>query len=472
MNREYFEQIAAEFTAKVAVSISAQLKSSIFASPLSARTPDLCMLWHPVYRNKNRSRLLANLLISLFVSCLKGLVRLVCNFKPFGFLISGHIKSTLLVVTSTCAHQTKRGNFKTDYVSTGEDDALFVFGPVSFLGTKVTRITKLPFKTKFLFSLDLSKNGLSAFFSINGNFFDKLLLLLKWLSWVCAAEWLYFFYLDSSLSQILRKYKIRKIGCIHEMHAYSRTVWMVADRYEAERHTVQHASISKGKRWYFPYPAEIAAGLVLPNVMYIYNDSVRQLLDPYYKNTKFILGCSSRYSHWKGVKKSKEKGTFYLFVGALAGFDNSALILSVDTFLARSVRRMPVRLRLHPVAQLSPWMRAWIKNKLRDHEIELSNDTSLKKDLDCASIVIGMSTTVLEEALLLGRPVIQLTHPDYLQFIDLDGTNGVTNRNYKDISGIDLFDIESHEVEPDGMRGKLGLNHPEVTYKVLFGYGC
>jgi hypothetical protein len=45
-----------------------------------------------------------------------------------------------------------------------------------------------------------------------------------------------------------------------------------------------------------------------------------------------------------------------------------------------------------------------------------------------------MSTTVLEEALLLGCPVVQLTHPDYLQYIDLQGIKGAAMTGYQDLT--------------------------------------
>jgi len=181
MSRDDFEQIAGEFIAKVAVSANEQLKSSIFASPLSARIPDSCMLWHPVYRNKNRSRLFVRLLISLFVGCLGGFVRLVRDFKsPLGYVISGRLNNAVLVITSRSAYHGKNGEFKTAYVSTGQEDGIFVFGPVSFLGAKATRIPHVVFKRKLLLTIDLLRCGICAFGGIRGGLFDKILLCLHY----------------------------------------------------------------------------------------------------------------------------------------------------------------------------------------------------------------------------------------------------------------------------------------------------
>lgn len=469
ISKDHFEQIAAGFIAKVALSANKELKSSIFSSPLSARSPDSCMLWHPVYRKKNRIRLFVSLLITIFVGCLGGGVRLLRDFKSsLGYVISGRLKNTLLVITSTCAYQTENGGFKTDYVSTDQEDAVFVFGPVSFLGENAKRIPLLTFKRKLLFTADLLRCGICAFISVKGERFDKTLLLLEWVSWVCAVGWLRFYYLDVALSQVLKKYGIKKVGYIHEMHAYSRTVWIVAHRYKAAGYTVQHASVSTGKRWYFPYPEEINSGLILPDVMYVYNATVRDILKPYYRDTEFIFGCSSRYSHWKSIGGNHNKGTKFLFVGALAEFDNKVLILAIDHTLSTAGKRIPIRLRLHPAAELSPWMKDWIRVKTENHEIELSTEKSLQDDLNCASVVIGMSTTVLVEALLFNRPVIQISHPDYLQFMDIDEIEGVISMGYRNIFASDLVHIACREFEPIGIRDKLGLDNAEVTYKRLF----
>ena len=469
LSKDHFEQIAAGFIAKVAVTANNELKSSIFSSPLSARSPDSCMLWHPVYRNKNRIRLFAGLLISIFVECLGGGARLLRDFKSsLGYVISGRVKDTLLVITSTCAYQTGNGEFKTDYVSTDQEDGVFVFGPVSFLGENATKIPLLTFKRKLLLTIDLLRCGICAFNGVKGERFDKTLLLLEWVSWVCAVGWLRFYYLDVALSQVLKKYGVKKVGCIHEMHAYSRTVWTVVHRYMATGYTVQHASISTGKRWYFPYPEETNSGLTLPDVMYVYNASDRDILKPYYRDTEFVLGCSCRYSHWKSIAENRNKGTKFLFAGALAEFDNKVIILAIDHTLSTAGNGIPIRLRLHPAAELSPWMKDWIGVKTENHEIELSTDRSLQEDLHCASVVIGMSTTVLVEALLFNRPVIQISHPDYIKFMDIDEIEGVISMNYLNVSVNDLVRAASSEFKPKGVREKLGLDNAEVTYKRLF----
>ncbi|MFQ5787559.1 MAG: hypothetical protein ACE5H1_06210, partial [Thermodesulfobacteriota bacterium] len=282
-------------------------------------------------------------------------------------------------------------------------------------------------------------------------------------------QWLYFYCLEVALSNVVDKYNINKIGCIHEMHNYSRIVWRVASRYKAKGYTVQHAVITSGKRWYFSYPEEIESGLVLPDVMYIYNQDVEGLLQPYFPNTRFVLGCSSRYAHWKEIYGHQDgENKYYLFAGALARFDNEVLIASIRNLLKVNKCSVPIRLRLHPKAVVGFLERYWLRSSIKKGLIEISNETSLRSDLKNSIAIIGMSTTVLEEALLLGCPVIQLKHPDYIMFINLDGISGSKIIDYKDLSEKIVDEVSGMHVDSVKMRERLGLNQPVVTYERLF----
>lgn len=79
-----------------------------------------------------------------------------------------------------------------------------------------------------------------------------------------------------------------------------------------------------------------------------------------------------------------------------------------------------------------------------------------------------MSTTVLEEALLLGRPVIQLTNPDFLQYINVEGVEGALQKDYRELSLEDLVIISDARVNSMKMKERLGMNQPLVTYAQLF----
>ncbi len=468
MNHDYFEILAAKFVAAAARSVSEQLISSVFASPLSARSPDLCMLWHQGYRKNHSVKLFFSLFLSMLLAFLKGMIRLTTNSKPFGYAVYGKIADSILVVTSLCGTLTPDGEYKTVYVETVKDDALFIFGPFNSCGKNLKKIKDLLFTEKLILIYSLAKSGCLATTKLDCKIHDKVLLLLQWFCWTLSFQWLHDYYLEKSLSDTVKKYGIKKVGCIHEMHYYARIVWRVARKYKAKSYTIQHAAFSGDKRWYICLSEEIESGLALPDVMYVYNDRVSNVLKHYYRQTNFYQGCSARYTHWKNVDRIKGKGKCYLFVGALAGFDNDVLIAAIRCLLKTSTELLPVRLRLHPFAKLSCGVRRWIRASLKKGIIEISKDTPLRDDLEGAAVVIGMSTTVLEESLVLGRPVVQINHPDFREFIDIGDVKGVMKRNYKELLAKDLTDVSSLEVDHIEMRKRLGLQHETINYKRLF----
>lgn len=468
IDSDYLELLAAKFVAIIARSVPDKLISSVFASPLSARSPDLCMLWHPVYRKNYRAKLFFVLLLSMFYSSLKGIIKLAINHKNFGYAIYGKVDNSILVVPSMCGTQASGGEYKTSYVDTVKGDALFVFGPYNSCGTNSARIKELLLAEKLTLIYSLAKSGLCASARLDCRMIDNIFLLLVWFSWALSFQWLNDYYLEKALSKTVKKYNIQKIGCIHEMHSYVRVVWRVAKKYKAKGYAIQHAAISPGKRWYFCYPEQIEIGLALPDVMYVYNENVINMLKVYYKDTRFFFGCSARYSHWKNVEKSEKKGKYYLFVGGLAGFDNYVLITTLGRLLKTSTELLPVRLRLHPFAKISYHAKCWIRKSLKKGVIEISDNASLRDDLENAAVVIGMSTTVLEEALLVGCPVIQLQHQNYREFIDIDGVEGVMKIDYRKLFAKDLEDASTLKVDHMEMRKRLGLHNEIIDYKRLF----
>jgi hypothetical protein len=468
MNDDYFEKLAAKFVVLVARTVPGELTSSIFASPLSVRNSDNCMLWHPGYRNNHRVKLFIVLSFSVFSESLKGVVRLMTNIKSFEYAIYGKIKDSILVIVSLCGIQNTNGEYKTAYVKTDKDDALFVFGPYKSCGINSVRVENLLLTEKFLLVSSLVKSTLFATARLDCKISDKVLLVLKWLSWALSLRWLHDYYLEKSLSEIVERYNTRKIGCIHEMHSHARIVWRVAKRFKARGYTIQHAAFSDGKRWYFCYSEEIESGLRLPDIIYVHSDRVSNVLKQYYEGTDFYLGCSARYSQWKDVKRSEKKGKYYLFVAGLAGFDNDVLMTTLSRLLDTPTELLPVRLRLHPYAEISYGVKRWIRTSLRNNIIELSNNVSLRDDLENAAVVIGMSSTVLEESLLLGRPVVQLQHPDYREYIDIGGIKGSMKMDYRKLLPKDLIDVSTLKVDHLEARKRLGLENEIVDYKRLF----
>jgi hypothetical protein len=282
-------------------------------------------------------------------------------------------------------------------------------------------------------------------------------------------DWLVYLGLEQSLVRVVETRKVRRIGCIHEMHAHSRIVWRVAAKSGAKGYTVQHASIALGKRWYFPFPEEVAAGLRLPDVFFVFESSVAKLLRPSYGTTKFEEGCSCRYAHWSmRGSEGMRAGEGILFVTALPFYDNDVVIASAKTFVQEAKGRLPVRLRLHPAAQLSRPARQWLMQNVNNGTVTLSTSSSLQDDIEWSKVVVGMGSTSLQEALAVGRPVVQLLHQDFLHYVDVEGMAGVIRVEHQQFSPRTIESAIRNRVHVREARQRLGLDHPAVTYERLF----
>jgi hypothetical protein len=171
-----FEYMTVKFLDAATGVAAKSVISLIHSSPLSARSPDLCMLWHDGYREKHKIKLLRNLLARNIYGFLKGAVKLAVNFKPLRYAVHGNINSALLVVTSTCGFEASNGAYKTAYVHTDNDDGIFVFGPVKTCGKGEKDVKELALRYKLSVSMNLMRSGMHAFIRVKGSLIDKTLL--------------------------------------------------------------------------------------------------------------------------------------------------------------------------------------------------------------------------------------------------------------------------------------------------------
>jgi hypothetical protein len=402
----------------------------------------------------------------------KGMAKIMVGYEPFGYALYGKSGDQVLVVSSVCGAATKEGGYETRYVFTDSDSFLFVFGHMGECGNNVNKVEHIAGWRKLQMLFTLFNRSVSVFAEIDGRFVDKALLFMEWFSWVLGLEWMHNYYLERALSNIVKRYGIKKIGCIHEMHSYARVVWHVASNLGAKGYAIQHASISYGKRWYFPSREENASGLASPDFLYVFEKRLAEMLKPYFQHAKFMLGCSCRYSSWVSLKQilPAPKDGYYLFVGALAKFDNEVVLSSLRILLEEKGELPIVRVRLHPNAELARGAARWLERESEKGRIQLSIGVSLISDICSSKVVVGMSTTVLEESLLLGRPVVQLTHSDYLPFIDLEDMPGALRIDHKNISSEILKSFMS-VADPARMRQRLGLDQCLVTFSQLFSEG-
>ena len=465
-----FEALAARCVTSVAERVSPDLRFLVFSSPVCTRRTDVSLLWHPGYRNGHKVRLLLEALASFPFDLAKGILRLAPPFRQYGWCVSGKIEERVVVLPSLCGEEVTPGQYRTPYVSSQAADALYLFGLRSSFGSSA-KTMRLRFSTDLARPFFvLSRATLGAAPVVSGRWFERALIWLSWCSWLVSLRWLEVIALHGNLSAFVEHHRIAKIGCIHEMHEHARTVWDVASRHGARSYTVQHAAFSAGKRWLFPRRDEVDAGMALPDVFYVYDDQVVRMLQEHYRRTTFLLGSSSRYVPLRTAVPFEAAGSeYYLFATALPFFDNDVVLGSVKRALARGSQSR-VRVRLHPAAQLTRGTRSWLRSAHRSGTLDLSSGRSLDQDLQGAIAVVGMGSTVLEEALVMGRPVVQITDSRFREYLDLEGLSGVSRIDYETFSSstLALESLPPIDRAPLEARRRLGLTQLEVTYDRLF----
>ena len=78
------------------------------------------------------------------------------------------------------------------------------------------------------------------------------------------------------------------------------------------------------------------AGFVLPDVFYVYENQIVEMLQKHYRGTTFLLGSSSRYAKIREAEPFDAVGNeYYLFATALPSFDNDIVLGSIKRILAR-----------------------------------------------------------------------------------------------------------------------------------------
>jgi hypothetical protein len=294
----------------------------------------------------------------------------------------------------------------------------------------------------------------------------RLLFLALWLPWICSLRWVAYLLLQRDLAAFIDEQGITQIGCIHEMHPDSRIVWNVAASRGVSTATVQHAAISEDKNWFFPSTLEIEAGLSTPEVFFVYNSMAERLLKPAYPGTAFERGSSGRYWKLLGTQLGN-RGQEWLFVTALPSFDNRLVLSTLRRLIRGGKSTPPLRLRLHPNAQLRFVDRWWLARAALRKCVTISS-RSLSEDLKSAGVVIGSGSTTLVEAIAHERPVLQITPQNCPRYVDLSFAKGWIGVDVNAVSVATVNAAMQVQTDPGVARQALGYGNAEVDYSRLF----
>lgn len=415
------EKALGRFSARFAEGLPTDLLGTAFCSPASFRDPEADDVWHPHFIRVGFSSLLrdqAPLLMRAFLGGIRRFIR--GRFGRYTFFPRRGAKVLGISPINICRPQ--NGHVETAYChpedtkrmswllfdDTAKDPEGYPVSMVLILMTYFRIVA-------YWLVVSLSQRDKEAPI-------DWATGSLLTLRWVLSLAWVNKWMLALKIRKTLKKNRPSKIHCVHEMHPHARIAWIEAHREGIPSVTVQHASIARTKLWYFPTREELAAGMAMPDEMAVFSQEDQNLLESYWPtNTRYTLVCGPRFSRWKVIRKQqherngKRKDVPILFAGSLPWWDNMVVLQAARRLLTATERNQPVWVRLHPASILPAAWRRWLNQMAETGKLTISSGP-LEEALGQSAAVIGMNTTVLEEAALLGIPVVVLETEDYLSF--------------------------------------------------------
>lgn len=457
------EQALGRFTARFAQGLPKGLQATAFCGPASFRDPEADDIWHAYMIGRGIVPLLKDqgpLLARAFIGGIRRFI--LARFGRFTSLPRDEAQVLGIAPVNIC--KTKNGRVETGYCHPEDTDAMawlvFDDGKRDPDGYPLCRSEILSVYLKMLF------RWVFVSFSCRGDasrmdWAVGSLLTWRWiLSFVWANKWM----LALKIREILKSSRPKWVFCVHEMHPHSRIAWAEAKRFNIPTVTIQHASIVRTKLWYFPTHEELAAGLATPYKMAVFSKDVQDLFDQFFPgNTLYPLACGPRFSKWKKIKSSQHSQVAgegpILFAGSLPWWDNVAVLKGVQRLLAQGNQKRPILVRLHPAAKVPVKWKERLAQMVESGKVNLSKG-SLESAISESAVVVGMNTTVLEEAALMGKAVLVLEQRDYLSFATRLGTHIPLDRFswYEVEKAITSAATDEEEAVRKG-RVLLGIDH-------------
>ena len=458
------ERSLGRFTARFAQGLPKDVRATAFCGPASFRDPEADDIWHPGLISGGFPSLVRDQFPRLILSFLSGIRRFFLKrFGRFIFIRNGH--SAILGIAPITVAKPKEGSVETSYCHPNDIDAmgwLLIDDTESEpKGYPISRSVFLCMYLRMLlhcFRVLLARRD-------DDQWRDWTVGFLLTIRWAVGMVWVNKWMLSLKIRAILEDMQPEKVFCVHEMHSHSRIAWIEARKLNITSVTIQHASIVRTKLWYFPSHEELAAGMAVPDIIAVFSEEVRGLFEQFLpKGVKYPLTCGPRFSKWKGIVNGSTSRIGQqqpiLFAGSLPWWDNVVVLKGVLRLLTEGDNRRPILVRLHPASDIPAMWRQRLDQLAGENKVGISTG-SLEDDLGKCALAVGMNTTVLEEAALMGKGVIVLEDGDYLSFATRIGTH-VPLYNFS-WEAVESVIQESQGRKKEIIRaGKelLGIDHP------------
>ena len=406
------EEQCGQYTAIFSSCLPNNMKAIAFCTPASFRDPEADQIWHPTYSSKGTMKGFFYQSKECARAAMSGCKKFVLGRFGSAKLVVRSGSTKLAVGTELVCSVHEGDEVLTEYLSEqDQNDSHWLVVSSNGSESTISRSDILVLGSKVF--LAWAKASILA----RGSSID-LIATVQVFRWIVSLAWAVQWTWLRAVEKAITTTNPDSIFCIHEAHPLSRMVWYVSSQRTVETITIQHASITRAKLWYFATDAERASGLRFPDVFYVYSDLTRQLLLPHLPTTtKVKVACGPRYSKWKnhiGCLSNQRTGQkTILFVPSLAWWDNLTVLQAVHKCILSNKHGYVIFVRLHPNGMVPLKYRILLSLWARSNKIHLSAQ-DIYSDLEEASVVVGATSSVLSEAALLGRYSISLDNPKFL----------------------------------------------------------
>jgi len=391
-----------------------------YCGPASFRDPEEDNVWHPYLINASFGRFLCDQSGFFVRAIYRGIRSFVfLRFRKFTWIHKEGANTIGFAPVLIC--HPKEKSVETTYCH--PDDAtsmswlLFEDGVKTYHSKDITRmqVLKLFFSLVgiwFKLSMQRPKECAKSSWAIASALTLRWVFQLKWVN-----EWMYI----KKVQRVIEEQKPQRVFCLHEIHPHSRILWHECDGRDIKRLTVQHSMITREKLWFFPTKRETTNGLKLFDEISVFSPQDLELLKTYYgEDVKYDVFCGPRFAHWKNKNPKDfavtDEQKNVLFVTSLPWWDCEVVFSAMAKLLKEKKCPYSLAMRLHPTANVSRHWKKWLVEKQKTGEIKCVQG-ALSEAVLSSSVVIGLNSTVLEEALLMGKLSFAINQGRFLSFI-------------------------------------------------------
>jgi len=457
---EQLEKVFGRFTAEFAKNLSEEIRGTAFCSPTSFRDPEIDNIWHPYLLNAHFIFFLKDQALLFFWKMLKGIKKFVMyRFGEFTFIPKEG--SDVLGVSPTMICRQENGKMKTKYCHPDDVNNMswLLFEDEKQTGgeQRISRVKILSHFIKVLWAW-----GKASFSSKEANKKYAAIASILALRWILELQWVNKWLLALELRRILDENQFKKVFCVHELHPHARIAWIEAKKKNIRTVTVLHARLARSELWYWVTKDELDAGMQLFDEITVFSKEDIDSLKSFYEDVpQYHIGCGPRYAHWKDAKElaGLEKRESILFASSLSWWDNEVVLKGLKKLSEAEGNKRPLAIRFHPTAVIPKRWEKWLEKECQNG-IHVSKEP-LSDAVMNSALIIGMSTTVLAEVLMMGRPGAAIEQEKFLSLaVPTVKPISLNNLNWETVDSF-IKDFEERKEEEGKLeRSFFGLDKP------------